>query len=327
MTEFGTDGPAYAFVARERCPACGSPEVSTLYESAFASGAIGTFVRSYYRVDPTLLGAAAYRLDRCRACGLTFQANVGGPELLSDLYTHWVEEPGDPDRDIPTYRDDIGAVRLSRDAHEVMAAASFLGKPLSELRTLDYGMGWALWPRIAAALGCRSFGSDLSEPRMEFARRHGVDAVTDEEIAGLRFDFINTEQVFEHVPEPLELLRRLERSLAPGGVIKISVPSGEGADAIVAALKAGTHKGDYPSIIPVQPLEHVNAFTRGSIRAMARAAGLEPVKPNLWHRYAFLRHRGTIAPTRPRKAAKELVRPWYQHRDPRNLFTWLRRPG
>jgi 2-polyprenyl-3-methyl-5-hydroxy-6-metoxy-1,4-benzoquinol methylase len=323
-TQAGLSGTPYDFVSRGSCPGCGSVEVRTLYESSFADGAVGTFVRDYYRIDTALLEKATYKLDRCQNCGLTFQGNVGDAALLSDLYTHWVEEPGDPDQNIATYREDINAIPLSRDAHEIMAAASFLGKSLGVLRTLDYGMGWALWPRIAAALGCQSYGSDLSEPRMDFARSHGVTAVTDAEISHLQFDFINTEQVFEHVIEPLQLLRRLAGSLVSGGIIKISVPSGANTDAIIAALTAQTHQGDYQNIIPVQPLEHVNAFTYHALAAMAEAADLEIVTPSYRHSYAFLRHPKTMSLLRPRKVAKELIRPWYQRRDPRNLFVWLR---
>ena len=315
----------YGFRDRQRCPGCHGAETRTRYETSFAAGGVGVFVRDYYHVDPALLAARPYRLDECGRCGLVFQAFIGDDRLLADLYTHSVGEPEDPERDIDTYRADMAAVRLSRDAHEVMAASSFTGVPLDRLRTLDYGMGWALWARIAALLGCRSYGSDLAEPRMAFARAHGVEAVTDAEIGALQFDFINTEQVFEHVPEPLDLLRRLAASLAPGGVVKLSLPSGERADALIAMLAQGRYAGDYPSIIPVQPLEHINSFRKRSIDVMAAAAGMRVVRPSLWHRYAFLRHAGTVEPRRPGKTAKELVRPVYQYRDPANLFVWLRR--
>lgn len=311
------------FVDRSACPGCGASDVATLFRTPFDKGGIGTFVRTYYGIDPDILAAGEYRLDQCQACGLTFQGLIGDDRLLEALYTDWVEEPGDPETEIDTYRADINNIRLSRDAHEVMAASSFLGVPLKQLTTLDYGMGWALWARIAAALGCRSYGSDLSKPRMAFAQSHGVNAVTDAQIADQRFHFINTEQVFEHVPEPLELLRRLKRSLLPGGVVKISIPSGANADQLVTMLKDGRYEGDYPTIIPVQPLEHVNSFTSQSLAAMADAAEMRIVRPSLRHGYAFLRHRGTLSLSQPKRVAKEMVRPWHQYHNPRNLFAWL----
>ena len=197
-----------------------------------------------------------------------------------------------------------------------MAAASFLGRPLAGMRTLDYGMGWALWARIAERLGCDSFGSDLAPPRMDYAARHGVRTVADEEISKHRFEFINTEQVFEHVSHPLALLERLAAALEPGGIIKVSVPSGEAIDPVVEMLRRGEFNGDPKAIMPVHPLEHVNCFRRSSIRAMAERIGLAEVRPGIWHGYAFLRRRGALPVSRPKKALKELVRPWYQWEEP-----------
>lgn len=318
---------AYAFAQREICPACSSQAHETIFSSPFSEGGIGVFLRDYYRADPDWLAEAPYELQRCTRCSLIFQHHVGGPELLSDLYTHWVDEPEDPERDIATYREEIRHVLLSRDAHEIMAAASLLGLPLERLVTLDYGMGWALWARIAANLGCKSYGSDLAAPRMEFARAHGVKTMEDDEIGTLRFHFVNTEQVFEHVPEPLNLLRRLAGALEPQGVVKISVPSGDDVAGLISDLQQGRYRGDYQSIIPVQPLEHVNCFTRRSIAVMAEAAGMEVVPPSLVHGYAFLRYPGTLRLSRPKKALKELIRPWYQYRNRSNIYVWLRKPA
>jgi 2-polyprenyl-3-methyl-5-hydroxy-6-metoxy-1,4-benzoquinol methylase len=313
----------FGFATRSVCPGCRASDIMTLYRTGFDEGGIGTFVRTYYGIDPKILTAGEYRLDQCRACKLIFQGCIGDDRLLETLYTDWVEEPGDPEAEIDTYRADINNVRLSRDAHEVMAASSFLRVPLSQLTTLDYGMGWALWARIAATLGCQSYGSDLSKPRMAFAARHGVNAITDAEIADRRFHFINTEQVFEHVPEPLELLCRLKRSLLPGGVVKISIPSAAKVDHLITMLKDGRYQGDYPTIVPVQPLEHVNSFTQQSLAAMADVAKMRIVRPSFRHGYAFLRHYGTLSLSQPKRVAKELVRPWHQYNNSRNLFAWL----
>lgn len=323
----GGEPHAYGFETREACPACRSTATERLYSSPFDSGGIGTFVRDYYHIDPAVLRRAPYELERCLDCGLVYQHHVGDPELLTELYSNWVDEPEDPERDIDTYRAEIQAIPESRDAHELMTAASFLGRPLEGMKTLDYGMGWALWARIAARLGCDSFGSDLAPPRMDYAARHGVRTVTDEEIPNHRFDFINTEQLFEHVTEPLALLERLAGALAPGGVIKISVPSGERIEPLIEALRSGAYQGDRDSIMPVQPLEHLNCYRRSTLEAMAGRVGLDIVRPGPWHGWAFLRRRGTIRPSRPKKALKELVRPWYQYRSPTNLYVWLRKPA
>lgn len=325
--EIGAQPRAFAFETRQLCPACRSDSTETVYSTPFDAGGVGTFVRDYYHIDPAVLREAPYELQRCRRCALVYQRHVGGPELLTELYSNWVYEPEDPERDIDTYRSEIRAIPESRDAHELMAAASYLGRRLEGMKVLDYGMGWALWGRIAARIGCESFGSDLAQARMDYAARHGIRTVTDDEISQHSFHFINTEQVFEHVPRPLDLLERLTAALAPGGVLKISVPSGERIDALIEILRSGRYGGDRDTIMPVQPLEHLNCFRRATVRTMADRVGLDIVRPGPWHGYAFLRRRGTVRITRPKKALKELVRPWYQYRHPTNLYLWLRKPG
>src|SRR6478672_5565526 len=185
-----------AFDTRDRCPACGSNNSRTRFECAFDDRPIAPFIESYYGIDPARLGGR-YRAEQCNDCATYFQAEVGNPELLTQLYSEWVFDIGDPLRD-PLYAFDVGHPRQSRDGHEVMAAAATLGVPLAQLRTLDFGMGWASWARISASLGCDSFGYDLSAERMAYAASFGIEP----HMPGNAYHFINTEQVVEHLPDP-----------------------------------------------------------------------------------------------------------------------------
>lgn len=64
-------------------------------------------------------------------------------------------------------------------------------------------MGWGDWFQMAQSFGCKAAGMELSEARVSHAQSRGVPAVEWQELASRRFDFINTEQVFEHVTDPL----------------------------------------------------------------------------------------------------------------------------
>lgn len=322
----------FRFHSREGCPACGSAQPRTVHSSKFSEGAISVFLRAWYDIEPTILDAAPYELQRCPNCELVFQRHIGDPELMQELYTTWQahrmgvqEEDPDPELLSPVYREHLRELNESLFAHEVMVASSFLGVPLNRMKTLDYGMGSGLWVRIAVKLGCDSYGLELSEKIMAYVRRHGAKTVTDQEIPDHKFHFVNTEQVFEHVPEPKELLKRLAASLHPGGVVKISVPSGERAGEIVSALNNGSYQGDYKTIMPVHPLEHINTYNRHSLAVMAKSAGLEQVRPSLLQSYSFLARPGAVSLRRPKKAIKELIRPWYQWRNPSNIYIWLRK--
>lgn len=322
----GREGQArYRFLPRTHCPACGSADTVPRYGVGFDEAPIRAFIENYYRIDAAAFGAARYQLDRCRSCTLLFQRWIGDETLLRELYGVWIEKEGDPEVE-PSYREDIRDIPRSRDAHEIMVAAAHLRLTPRDMTTLDYGMGWALWARIAAWLGCRSYGFDLSPSRMDFAALHGVVTLEDDEIGPPRFHFINTEQVFEHVPEPGRLAEKLAGALLPGGILKISVPAGDGADAIIARLEKSESGLSRDDLMPVQPLEHVNCFTRRSVDLLAARLGFNIVTPSLVHRYAFLRRRGTVPLLRPKKLAKELIRPFYQFHNRRNLYRWLQKP-
>ena len=73
--------------------------------------------------------------------------------------------------------------------------------------------------------------------------------------------------------------------------------------------------------MPLQPLEHVNCFTLEGLR---RLTGMTEVRPSYRQRYAFL---PGVSPRYPRKAVKELVRPFYQWRNPDNLYAWFQSRG
>jgi SAM-dependent methyltransferase len=316
----------YGFVGRVGCPVCGAQDVAGRYARGFDEEPVAAYLRSYYGKSTAPLAGGTYDLAECGRCSLIFQRQIGDEAFLVELYTNWLKGEGDPERD-PTYRAELQDPLASRDGHELISAAAYLGKPLGQLTTLDYGMGWALWARISLALGCRSYGSDLADNRMAFARQAGVATVSDAEIPEQAFDFINCEQVFEHVPDPAGLARRMAAALAPGGILKISVPSGENVPQTLNLLARGDADWTRDRLMPIHPLEHINCFRGRTIGILAARSGLREVRPGLADSYAFLSRAGSMDTKRPRKLLKELVRPVWQFRSRANLYRWLQKPA
>ena len=316
----------YSFIHRTRCPACHSTELQVEYASSFGSGPIAAFIRRYYKIDPATFEDGAYELIRCCDCGLLFQGWIGDDRLLSELYGQWINDANVPSED-PQYQRIMSRPLQSRDAHEIMAASSFLNVPTKHMVTLDYGMGWAMWARIARELGCRSFGSELSPDRVAFAKAHAIEVLQDDEIGTQEFHFINTEQVFEHLADPRGAAERLASALRPGGILKISVPSAEHVDSLLARLNDDARVPTDEELMPVQPLEHVNSFSMHSLERLADALRLSVVRPSLRDRYTFLKRAGTISLARPANTAKELIRPFHQYLNRRNLYVWMQKKG
>ena len=260
----------------EQCPACrGSSRIVHSRDYADLSG----FLSQYYRREMRAEGV--YEIRECETCGTLFQSGRPDDALLTRLYNVWLTEPPS---DGPN----------ERDRAEVATAQAFFGR--KNLRTYDFGMGAAAWARSALEMGCESHGTDLSEHSMENAARHGV--ITDDD--GL-FDFINTEQVFEHMKDPIAIARELVAKLKPGGILKISVPAKYDMDL----------SGDPPPA--VQPLEHLNTFTE---QGLCRMTGLPMVRPSIMQRYA----------RRPRRL-KDVVRPFWTWSNRKNLHRWFQKPA
>jgi hypothetical protein len=292
------------FVERNECPVCADSHFETVWRAPFNEGRLAAYLRNYYLQDPP---AADYWLCRCRRCELIYQRLVGDEAFLATLYGDWITAVADPWNDL-TYAADMADPYGSRDAHELTTIAAFLGKPITQLKVLDFGTGWGLWPTIAAKLGAEAYAIELAPHKARFVAKQGVRVIGENEIEAHHFDCINLEQVLEHVSDPLPLLRRL-RSCS---IVKVAVPN--------ASAVTGKTVQNLREIIPVQPFEHINGFTPKALEMLAARAGLIEVRPSISHAYSWLR---LGLPRSPKRIAKELVRPLVTFRSRTNLYRWF----
>lgn len=313
----------FSFVERRACPACGSGDRIMLVDTPLDGPVVGPVVGAYYAIDPGRLAGGRYVVVECTACATLYQAEVGGDALLATLYDDWLNAVADSDDQAGL--DWLAAhPRNSRDGHEVMTAAAMLRVPVRGLKTLDFGMGKGLWAGIATALGCDSYGFDLSETRMREARAKGITTVEFERIAGSDFDFINTEQVMEHVTDPRSVIETLLHGLRVGGLLKISVPAQGDVRASLARIRAG-ETVSARDIVPILPLEHVNALSPYGVEILGRDFGLDPVHPTRAHRLHFVWNPANWTSAKPANTLKELARPFVPYETARNMTVWLRK--
>lgn len=297
---------------RAECPACGGREREALFSRPFSDPNIQFFVRERINASAILpdLGDTNYTLLRCRNCGLIYQKNILSDEYLSKLYNEWV---------VHEERVPQSAEFFPYYANELYTIASLFDKPIDQIRVLDYGLGAGKWAKVAGAIGFNIRGTDLSAKLIESAMVSGISALPINEIGKHQFDFINTEQVFEHLPRPKDTIAELIRCLAPGGIIKISVPDGKGIERRLHLMDWSAPRYSTRFLIPVTPLMHINTFTDAAIRHMGEIHGMRAVRPSLGHEYNML------DATSLGKLAKSFVRPIYR-RVARIAYVFLRRP-
>lgn len=259
------------FIKRVICPACENNEFKNIYERPYSDPIITDYLKKFYDsqggVEFDYVTDAEYVLKECRRCNLIFQKYIPNDFLMTKLYEEWI----DPKialrgHDLSYYR------KLSIEAENIIAY--FHTKPCN-LNFLDFGMGWGEWNLMLKAYGANSAGMELSQERINHATDNAIKIVDWEDLPSNYFDFINTEQVFEHIPNPLETLRHLTLSLKPSGLIKISVPNGNIAKRNLRIMDWKSGKGTRNSLNIVAPLEHINCFRTKTIKFMAQLCGLQ----------------------------------------------------
>ena len=298
---------------RDQCPSCQFSTSTQLCSEPYTSLGVKNYLAAHYdgRASNDVY-AYQYELVQCPNCRLAYQTNVPANSLLTDIYDRWClrSEPQQlpPDRALDNFRD---------MAEQVLFTIQHLGLPPHAVNVLDFGFGWAEFARMAMAYGCNVAGIELSQERIEHARSIGVTVLDFADLPVKKFHLINTEQVFEHLIQPRETLQRLVGALADDGILKISVPN---AKAVVRKMARGVSFGalSRAEIMPIAPLEHVNAFDYNSLVALGQEVGLTPLRPSL--RQMYNSSSGYLDGW---NALRLLVRPLYRHVFPKSTFVYF----
>jgi len=157
-------------------------------------------------------------------------------------------------------------VKIERRAAEWEVISPVLPAPDASQgrpRVLDFGCGIGAYLDVLKERGWETFGLEPGPPARDFtAERHTVIDIVPEEPT---FDLVIAYHVFEHLRDPLGELRRLQRSLRPGGHLLLSVPD-------LGAL------GRHEKFSYVSSGVHIFSYTRASLTELFARAGLEKVR-------------------------------------------------
>jgi SAM-dependent methyltransferase len=136
---------------------------------------------------------------------------------------------------------------------------------------LDLGCGSGIALDVAKRLGLETFGIELSATAAAAAaqRGHTIFPVLLEEMESIwegKFDLISLNQLLEHVPDPVGLIRQSVRFLSPHGAIAIAVPGANGILQFTPWLESNW------------PPHHLSRWRRKDFNELARRTGLRVIK-------------------------------------------------
>lgn len=284
---------------RKHCPSCGESLGKEILSLSYENDPLRSFLAAYYpEINLKYLQRGRYSLRWCDFCYLIYQHEVPNKKLARALYEDWVNaSASSKEKNLSTH---WGLYR--RLSEELSLLKALLGPLSNAPRVLDFGSGWGKWLKMAAAFGCEPYGLELSRVKVQNTKSAGIRIVTLKALPAEHFDFINIEQVLEHIEDPWETVKKLVASLRPGGIVQISVPNGNGMQKRVGSLN-WTIQGHAASM-PVHPLEHLNCFSYHALINLGERAGLRELEPNLGHVY-----RTQLAFDDLRALARSILRP------------------
>jgi len=256
------------FIYRPVCEVCGSKENKIIFTRAFTDPSVWNFLERYYenRIPIDLFENVDYEIKKCPDCEFIWQSYILNNELLGELYENWISKEQSLDKS--NSYSDVDESSLRR---QMFVIKKLLNK--KDINVLDYGMGWGKWCMAAKNYGFNVFGYEISEERTSFAKNNGINVINDyKKIKDHKFDFINSEQVFEHINNPAETLNYLFTALNPGGYIRISVPNGRNIEKEFKNSNWTAGKN------ALHPLEHINCFNYQSLRKLGQLSGLKYIK-------------------------------------------------
>lgn len=211
---------------RGLCEICGSIDKTTLLSREFLYPSIFNFLDSYYEhhIPVKYLFNQNFEVLKCNNCGFIWQSNILNKNLMQLLYNKWIS----PEFSLNKKRyADINF--YSKYAKEVEVISHLTKKKPFQTKVLDFGMGWGYWCLMAKAFGYDVSGYEISNDRISYCKNNCIRVIRldyEDLPSEEKFDFINAEQVFEHIRNPLATLKYLTDALKEGGIIHISVPNG-----------------------------------------------------------------------------------------------------
>ena len=296
-------------ISREQCPSCLKKNFKEIYKISYNSELLRKYFCEFYLLDKEeffFLKNQFYFLLECNYCKLIYQKEIPNEFLSNRIYEKWI----DPTLALKSKNlvDQKYYYYFANEISQILISF-FNDINTQKLKFLDFGMGWGVWAEIAKSFGINSYGFDLSKQRTNYAAISGIKIIEQNEISGSNFDFINTEQVFEHLPNPYHTLSLLKSGLKKNGIIKISVPYSFNYKKKLKLMDWSAKKGSSKSLNFVAPLEHINYYQRNSILKMGKLLGFEEVKIPLLTQYLNTNYVNFLS----KHFLKNVIRPFYRN--------------
>ena len=209
-----------------------------------------------------LLSKNSYNITKCKNCGLVYVNPRPTKDELVAIYSSSNITPLDKNSNIKKFRIGLKAIK------------KFFQKPG---KILDVGCSTGTFLSMAEIDGWKTFGVDINERAVKFAReKYGLNIkIGDLETLNFPegyFDVVTFFDTIEHLPDPVLALMEVKRILKPKGLILITTPNIDGLFPKLTYLLFAKTIGawEHPT-----PPGHLYQFSKQTIAKILKKIGLQ----------------------------------------------------
>ena len=256
------------FYQSPKCKIC-NQNGKSIYSKSFNDEILKLFLATYYGESKyknfkNRLGATNYELLKCKDCKFIWQKNIPNKNFSIDLYENIIDKEQSLTKSKLKFHN-----QKNSNNKEIKKIIRNFNK--EKINILDFGAGWGHWLMSGSGSYYDSYAFELSPSRKKFLISNGINILNLDNINSYEnfFHYIRLDQVLEHLDEPNDALKIIKKLGKKNCIFFISVP--DGSEIIEKENIPVIEKG------PVQPLEHLNCFSKHSLIFFLNMHGFRPL--------------------------------------------------
>jgi 2-polyprenyl-3-methyl-5-hydroxy-6-metoxy-1,4-benzoquinol methylase len=254
-------------IDRKKCPCCQNKKFKEIYRISYNDRKLSDFLIRYYgkKIIHQLkkLSKYYYILNSCVNCNLIFQKYVPDKKLMFEIYENLIDTEISLNK-----KKNFCMENFKNYFDEFYAIQNLFEKKPNKVKILEFGSGWGFWSNLGQSLNFNNYVHELSQTRVKYQKK--LKIIKDINKCKLKFDLIYSDQVFEHIINPLETLKTLKKLLKKNGYILLRFPNSY-------FFKLKLLYSYLPKNDQAHPLEHINLYNRKSFKVMANMLNLKIV--------------------------------------------------
>ena len=240
-----------------------------IYKKNYTDANLINYLKKYYgnekfKFFKNRLVNINFNLIKCNDCKFIWQENSPKEKFSFDLYEKIIDKKESLKKSEKKFQ-----IRKHKNNSEINFIINQFNS--NKVNILDFGAGWGHWLNSGDKLKFNPYALEMSEHRKKYISNLGIKILDYDKLGKYRdfFNYIRLDQVVEHVSDFRNIFRLIKKLAIKDCIFYLSVPDGE--DIIQNKTKIKLEKG------AVQPLEHLNCFSRYSLIKLLKFEGFKKI--------------------------------------------------